>query len=50
MRIGEVSRRYHISVDNLYYYINYGLLVPLSPGASMYLMKLYFRIWNGFWN
>ena len=31
MRIGEVSRRYHISVDNLYYYINYGLLVPPKP-------------------
>ena len=28
MKIGQVSRRYGISRDNLYYYINYGLLVP----------------------
>ena len=34
MRIGEVSRRYHISVDNLYYYINYGLLVPPKPRSQ----------------
>lgn len=31
MRIGKVSELYHISVDNLYYYINYGLLVPPRP-------------------
>lgn len=31
MRIGKVSEQYHISVDNLYYYINYGLLVPPRP-------------------
>ena len=31
LRIGEVSRSYGISVDNLYYYINYGLLVPKKP-------------------
>ena len=31
MRIGEVSKLYDISVDNLYYYINYGLLVPKKP-------------------
>ncbi|MBS5334625.1 MAG: MerR family transcriptional regulator [Anaerovoracaceae bacterium] len=31
MRIGEVSKRYDISVDNIYYYINYGLLVPQKP-------------------
>lgn len=31
MRIGEVSKSYGISVDNLYYYINYGLLVPKKP-------------------
>lgn len=31
MRIGKVSELYHISVDNLYYYINYGLLVPPKP-------------------
>ena len=31
MRIGKVSELYHISVDNLYYYIKYGLLVPPRP-------------------
>lgn len=31
MRIGQVSKLYGISVDNLYYYINYGLLVPQKP-------------------
>lgn len=31
MRIGKVSELYHISVDNLYYYIHYGLLVPPRP-------------------
>ena len=31
MRIGKVSEQYHLSVDNLYYYINYGLLVPPRP-------------------
>ena len=31
MRIGKVSELYHISADNLYYYINYGLLVPPRP-------------------
>lgn len=31
MRIGQVSRKYQISTDNLYYYINYGLLVPARP-------------------
>lgn len=31
MRIGKVSELYHISVDNIYYYINYGLLVPPKP-------------------
>lgn len=31
MRIGKVSEKYHISVDNIYYYINYGLLVPPKP-------------------
>ena len=28
MKIGQVAQRYSISRDNLYYYINYGLLVP----------------------
>ena len=28
MKIGQVSRKYDISKDNIYYYINYGLLVP----------------------
>ena len=31
MRIGKVSQIYHISVDTLSYYINYGLLVPPRP-------------------
>ncbi len=31
MRIGKVSELYHISIDNLYYYIHYGLLVPPRP-------------------
>lgn len=31
MRIGQVSKKYDISIDNLYYYINYGLLVPQRP-------------------
>ncbi len=31
MRIGQVSKLYGISTDNLYYYINYGLLVPQKP-------------------
>ncbi len=34
MRIGQVSRKYDISVDNLYYYINYGLLVPKRPNSQ----------------
>lgn len=34
MRIGQVSKKYQISVDNLYYYINYGLLVPPRPGGQ----------------
>lgn len=28
MKIGQVSRKYGLSKDNIYYYINYGLLVP----------------------
>ena len=39
MRIGEVSRQYHISVDNLYYYINYGLLVPPKPRGQYIFNK-----------
>ncbi len=31
MRIGKVSEKYNISIDNLHYYINYGLLVPPKP-------------------
>ena len=34
MRIGQVSRKYKISVDTLYYYISYGLLVPQKPGGQ----------------
>lgn len=34
MRIGQVSKKYSISKDNLYYYINYGLLVPKRKGSQ----------------
>lgn len=34
MRIGQVSEKYGISVDNLYYYIQYGLLVPPRPKSQ----------------
>lgn len=34
LRIGQVSKKYGISVDNIYYYINYGLLVPQRPGGQ----------------
>ncbi len=34
MKIGEAARRYGISKDNLYYYINYGLLVPPRAGSQ----------------
>ncbi|NLD19104.1 MAG: MerR family transcriptional regulator [Clostridiales bacterium] len=36
MKIGEVSREYKVSVDNIYYYINLGLLVPLRPKGQYY--------------
>ena len=50
MRIGKVSELYHISVDNLYYYINYGLLVPPRPKGQYLFDQATLRIWNGFWN
>lgn len=31
MRIGAVSKQFNLSVDSLYYYIQYGLLVPPRP-------------------
>ncbi|MDL2217915.1 MerR family transcriptional regulator [Christensenellaceae bacterium OttesenSCG-928-M15] len=34
MRIGEVSKRYGIPINNLYFYINYGLIVPPRPGGQ----------------
>lgn len=34
MKIGQVSKKYGISKDNLYYYIKYGLLVPKKKGAN----------------
>lgn len=34
MKIGQVARKYNISKDNLYYYINYGLLVPPKPNTQ----------------
>ena len=34
MKIGEVSRRYGISIDTLNYYIQFGLLVPPKKGGQ----------------
>lgn len=34
LRIGEVSRKYGIPVNSLYFYINYGLIVPPKPGGQ----------------
>lgn len=34
MKIGQVSKKYDITKDNLYYYINYGLLVPGKKGSQ----------------
>lgn len=34
MKIGQVSKKYNLSVDNIYYYINYGLLVPKRKGGQ----------------
>lgn len=34
MKIGQVSKKYGLSKDNLYYYINYGLLVPPRLGSQ----------------
>ena len=34
MKIGQVAKKYEISKDNLYYYINYGLLVPPRNGTQ----------------
>lgn len=34
MKIGQVAKKYSISKDNLYYYINYGLLVPPKRNAQ----------------
>lgn len=36
MRIGQVSRKYNIAVDTIYYYIRYGLLVPPRPNSQYY--------------
>ena len=36
MRIGKVSKEYHISIDNLHYYIKYGLLVPPKPKGQYF--------------
>lgn len=36
MRIGQVSRKYNIAVDTVYYYIRYGLLVPPRPNSQYY--------------
>lgn len=34
MKIGKAAKKYGISKDNLYYYINYGLLVPPKSGTQ----------------
>ena len=34
MKIGQVARKYGLSKDNIYYYINYGLLVPPRGGTA----------------
>ena len=39
MRIGKVSKEYHISIDNLHYYIKYGLLVPPKPKGQYFFDK-----------
>lgn len=36
MRIGQVSRKYNIPTDTIYYYIRYGLLVPPRPNSQYY--------------
>lgn len=37
MRIGQVSDKYQISTDNIYYYINYGLIVPPKNAGGQYV-------------
>ncbi len=37
MRIGQVSSKYHISTDNIYYYISYGLIVPPKNTGGQYV-------------
>lgn len=34
MRIGQVSKKYGIPVNNIYFYISYGLIVPPKPGGQ----------------
>jgi len=36
MKIGQVAKKYHISLDKIYYYINYGLIVPPRPQGQYY--------------
>ena len=36
MKIGQVSTKYRLPVDTIYYYINYGLLVPPRKGGNYY--------------
>jgi len=37
VRIGQVSEKYRISSDNIYYYINYGLIVPPKNSGGQYI-------------
>lgn len=36
MKIGQISKKYHLSLDKIYYYINYGLIVPPRPQGQYY--------------
>lgn len=37
MRIGTLAKKYKISVDSLYYYINIGLIVPPRKGKQYFV-------------
>lgn len=36
MKIGQVAKKYHLSIDRIYFYINYGLIVPPRPQGQYY--------------
>lgn len=39
MRIGKVSKEYHISIDNLHYYIKYGLLDSTKTKGTVFFRE-----------